>query len=255
MFSFINIPAQTGEKRIEHLSDLAKIWGAVKYFHPYPAYREIDLDKALVEAVPKVNAAKSPEEYAAAIDSMLAALADKQTHSFVKKPITKNDSTVAANGKEPLRLENGVSYYGAPTAAKLSSQSVRKSDEFTGKFLELFQQAKSIGIDLRVGDKIADGTLFELDYVMRQILPPILDKKVPLGTIRYRIHNGYAPQNGATSGGYYSGMITDTPETFSDDGEKPFKTPTVANYSASAFNRPSKSRQQFAESSKAKTKF
>ena len=40
--------------------------------------------------------------------------------------------------------------------------------------------------------------LYEVGMQMRNILPAILDKKVTLGTIRYRIHNGYAPQNGAT---------------------------------------------------------
>ena len=33
----------------------AKVWGVVKYFHPYLAYREIDWDKALVEAIPRVT--------------------------------------------------------------------------------------------------------------------------------------------------------------------------------------------------------
>jgi predicted secreted protein len=34
--------------RAERLVGLAKVWGAVKYFHPSLAYREIDWDKALV---------------------------------------------------------------------------------------------------------------------------------------------------------------------------------------------------------------
>lgn len=37
-----NISAQIEEIRIERFSGLAKVWGAVKYFHPFPAYREID---------------------------------------------------------------------------------------------------------------------------------------------------------------------------------------------------------------------
>ncbi|HEX8735973.1 MAG TPA: hypothetical protein VF721_11665, partial [Pyrinomonadaceae bacterium] len=49
--------ASTSERqRIERLIGLAKVWGAVKYFHPFPAYREIDWDKALIETIPKVNA-------------------------------------------------------------------------------------------------------------------------------------------------------------------------------------------------------
>lgn len=64
--------AQSEEKRIERLSDLAKIWGAVKYFYPFPAYKEIDWDKALIETIPKAGAAKSPEEYAGELDGKAA---------------------------------------------------------------------------------------------------------------------------------------------------------------------------------------
>ncbi len=223
----INISAQTEEKRLERLSDLAKAWGAVKYFHPFPAYREIDWDKALIDAIPKVNAAKSPEEYAAAINSMLVALGDQQTRALIEKSAAKNGSQASVNGREPLRLENGVLYYDALAAAKSSSQSRQKSREFTGKFFELFQQAKSIVIDSRTGGETDEGILFEVGNQLRTILPAILDKKITLATIRYRLHNGYAPQDGSISGGYYSGLVTDAPDTLGDDLEKPFKTPPM----------------------------
>src|SRR5262245_15550941 len=74
-------PQSTESSRIERLAGLAKVWGAVKFFHPYLAYKEIDWDKALVEAIPKVAAAKTPQEYEAAINSMLAVLNDKNTRS------------------------------------------------------------------------------------------------------------------------------------------------------------------------------
>lgn len=67
------------EARVVRLVGLAKVWGAVKYFHPFLAYRDIDWDKALVETIPKVEAAKTPQEYAAAINQMLDALGDKST--------------------------------------------------------------------------------------------------------------------------------------------------------------------------------
>jgi len=45
--------------RIERLAALESLWGAIKYFHPYLGIRtNIDWDKAVVEAIPKVNAAK-----------------------------------------------------------------------------------------------------------------------------------------------------------------------------------------------------
>jgi hypothetical protein len=71
-------PAES--KRVERLVGLCKLWGAIKYFHPYLAYRDdIDWDAALVAAIPKASAANSASEYAAAVQSMLAALGDPVT--------------------------------------------------------------------------------------------------------------------------------------------------------------------------------
>jgi hypothetical protein len=71
--------------RIERLVSLGKLWGAVKYFHPYLAYRDdIDWDAALVSAIPQVNAANNAGEYAAAVQSMLRALGDPATRVLRK---------------------------------------------------------------------------------------------------------------------------------------------------------------------------
>jgi len=223
------VRAQTEEKRIERLSDLAKVWGAVKYFHPFPAYREIDWDKALVETIPKVNAAKSSEEYAAAVNAMLAVLGDTQTRAFVKMESAPNGDkkTAAETGKEPLRLENGVLFYDALEAARASSQNNEKSREFQQNFFKFFPQAKSLVIDARAEGETDDYLLYSFGDQLRQMLSVSLDKKVMLSTIRYRMYNGYAPQDGTTSGGYYSGLITDTPENLGSDETKSFKTPPM----------------------------
>ena len=39
------------------LAGLCKLWGAVKYFHPYLVYKDIDWDQALIETLPKVRQA------------------------------------------------------------------------------------------------------------------------------------------------------------------------------------------------------
>src|ERR1044071_7657136 len=103
-------PAQTADAaRVERLVGLAKVWGAVKYFHPYLAYREIDWDKALVEAIPKVQAAKTPQGYQAALNRMLAALGHPSTRAEIEaeaKPAPPAQSPAPAG--EPVRTENGV---------------------------------------------------------------------------------------------------------------------------------------------------
>ena len=75
------------DARIARLAGLANIWGTVKYFHPFLAYRDIDWDKALIETIPKVNAAKTPQEYQAAVNQMLAVLNDKSTRAEIETEI------------------------------------------------------------------------------------------------------------------------------------------------------------------------
>src|SRR5829696_3211792 len=76
--------ASAEDARITRLVGLAKVWGTVKFFHPFLAYRDIDWDKALVEAIPRVNAAKTPQEYQAALNQMLAALNDNSTRADIE---------------------------------------------------------------------------------------------------------------------------------------------------------------------------
>src|SRR5437870_4137151 len=52
---------------VERLTHLARLWGAVRYLHPWLAYKEIDWDAALVQAIPRVRAARTAEQYAAAV--------------------------------------------------------------------------------------------------------------------------------------------------------------------------------------------
>src|SRR4029079_9923613 len=98
--------ARADAARVERLMGLAKVWGTVKYFHPYLASREIDWDKALIETIPKVNAAKTPQEYQAALNQMLAVLNDKSTRAELVAD-TKPAAVAGATAK-PVRMENGI---------------------------------------------------------------------------------------------------------------------------------------------------
>jgi hypothetical protein len=75
-----NAASTTEETRIARLAGVAKVWGAEKYFHPYLAYREIDWDKALVETLPKVNSAKTPQELSGRVKSN-ARSAERSQHA------------------------------------------------------------------------------------------------------------------------------------------------------------------------------
>lgn len=197
------------DKRIQRLATLAKIWGEVKFIHPYIAYRSIDWDRALINAIPKVNAARTAEEYSEAINLMLGELKDNQTFSFVKTKISNDGKS--ASEPEPVKLESGILHLNVLAAAKYTAQSKENLRNFNQKFFSLYEQAKSVLIDSRTGENTDQNILYDIDYNTRNIISEILDSKITLGTIRYRLHNGYPPQDGSTSGGYYSGFTTDAP--------------------------------------------
>jgi hypothetical protein len=72
--------------RLERLAALAHAWGEVRYRHPWLATRDIDWDRALVEAIPRVNAARDTAAYAQAVEGMLAKLEDPATHVVDTRP-------------------------------------------------------------------------------------------------------------------------------------------------------------------------
>jgi hypothetical protein len=132
--------------RIARLSGLAKVWGTVKYFHPYLAYREIDWDKALIEAIPKVNAAKSPRLIIKTPSIRCSACSTTKALAQRLKATPKTETAgqpvkVAAN---PVRTDNGVVVIDAMAIAQTlsqdSSQLAEYHEKHRTKFIQLNQR-------------------------------------------------------------------------------------------------------------------
>ena len=214
------------DARIARLVGLAKVWGAVKYFHPFLAYRDIDWDRALVETIPKVEAAKTPQEYQAAVNQLFAALGDKSTRAEIEteaKAASPNQTDAAA--KEPVRAENGVLVIEATRAARIGAQDIDAFRRLLGKIGETIPTAKAVVIDARGAGQSDDYAAFFFSGLLRQILPQMLDANVTLGSTRYRMHNGYATQIGNGAGFYYSAFVNVSPETLAGDNKA--KTPPI----------------------------
>lgn len=214
------------EARIARLVGLAKVWGAVKYFHPFLAYRDIDWDKALIEAIPKVEAATTPTEYQAAVNQMLAALGDKRTRAEIKTDAKASPpNQPAASAKEPVRVEDGVLVIEATRAARTGARDIDAFRRLLGKIDEAVPTAKAIVIDMRDAGQPDDYASYFFSMMLRQILPQMLDANVTLGSTRYRLHNGYPTQTGAGAGFYYSAFANVAPQTIA--GQNKAKTPPI----------------------------
>jgi hypothetical protein len=97
---FAQFPNET-----DRLMAIAKLWVTVEYFHPYLAYRDIDWDQALINAIPKIRAAKDTNEYRVAVSSLLDELHDPETYVLPDR----EGEVISTGGGAPRQVSYDVS--------------------------------------------------------------------------------------------------------------------------------------------------
>jgi len=206
---------------VARLSALGRLWAKVKLFHPYLATRDIDWDAALVSALPKVRSAATAEQYRAAVDEMLEALGDPETHASIQT--TRPEELDSAVAKYPASDDQPAS--AAPRYFRVVGEVVVVSCNEIARLIDrdgagavqravptlkdALSKAKRVILDCRIGaPRSQRGSYFAFDSYLRETLSGLLDRPVALGTYRYREHSGLAPHVGFTSGGYGSALAT-----------------------------------------------
>jgi C-terminal processing protease CtpA/Prc len=176
----------------EALVDLAKVWSAAKYQHPWTLQRELDLDGMLVRAIPNVRAAKNDAEAAKAIGGMLAELGDPGTRVVeTKKPSGAKPAVFRKEGDTLIVNLGPYSDAGGRDEIYMHGEALSKE----------IAAAKAVVFDVRV--KGIDETSWIIQY-----LSGLVGESVPPLPMHGVFHSGYAPQQGTTSGGYYSAIQT-----------------------------------------------
>lgn len=209
---FYRLPAQTvslNPEQAQRLVQLSKLYGHIKYFHPYLAYRNINWDSAFAAAAPRLIDAGSEQEQARVIQQMLDALKDPVTKVILSNAESENLSIGTA--------QDSLQFYFTP-----DSLLVVKTNNYYGfdNYVFLLQQldtvktwiksAKGLLLDMRAKRPIRSDALllwpFSFDY--SKISSMLVTKLVITPGHRLRMHNGFAPESSGTSGGYYSGFYT-----------------------------------------------
>ena len=195
--------------------------GAVRYLHPWIAYKEIDWDAALVRAVPKIQAAATPEQYAAALQGMLDALGDPATRV---EPVAKETKEP---GEAASPMASGASPY-SWLDEKTLVLDLRPYNGYSGgvkffprmrDFARELRKAETLVVDLRHASSPQEaipgfGTVLDnLDLTRRLVRAP---------GQRYRLQSGYRPQVNGGSGGYSSGFVAVDADSF---GPAPYGAP------------------------------
>ncbi|MFY9825942.1 MAG: hypothetical protein WAM82_31520, partial [Thermoanaerobaculia bacterium] len=194
---------------VERLSHLARLWGTVRYFHPWLAYREIDWDAALVLAIPRVRAARTPQQYAAAVQTMLDSLGDAVTRV---QPVRTGDpgAGLPPGDTHPSLVqwpEPGVlALYCRPDAASTYEEMVGKLAAARSEI----PKAKAMIVDIRgIG-----GWPFYPQYLLSEVQGLLVARPATAPAQRYLVHSGYRSQLAGPPGSYSSGFLTLFPDRF-----------------------------------------
>jgi C-terminal processing protease CtpA/Prc len=188
-------PLSAQPLRVQRLARLGMLWGTIRYLHPYLAQRDIDWDRAVLAAIPRVSAAATTEEYVAAISDMLSTLADPATR-------VARDAGEQPGGDVPLstRMLDGKVLLvdlgnGDPLSMIMGMMTLPQ--ELPG--------ARAVIFDLR---KLPPESRPVLPFLFMRVQDHLLARPVEMPVHRGVIHSGYAPHEGGTSGGYQSMLAT-----------------------------------------------
>ena len=179
--------------RMARLVGLAEVWLEARIAHPAMLRGTVDLDAAAVAAIPKVEAARTKQAYAAAIAGLLAVLGD---------PATRVDDPAAAPAPPvvPAKfLETPAPKLAVVTLAALADPAARASaGRLVATLPEQLAGAEVVMFDLRapgLEDRVqtfVDNAAAALPAVERWSIS------------RSVIHHGFRTQEGVSSGGYRS---------------------------------------------------
>jgi C-terminal processing protease CtpA/Prc len=204
--------AKPDARRTERLVSLCKVWGTVRYLHPYLAYKDVDWDGALIAALPKVEAAKDENEFRAAVQAMLDRLGDSGTRVARKPPQPQGDPLGSAGKDDKDRplfswVDNDVLAIHLDRPPSLSTLRDPKTRE---TLLAALKKASGVILDLRGEDE----TGFANFVVLSWLSPLLPAREVRAPAERHLVHSGYRPQTRASWGGYFSAFQTTLPQVF-----------------------------------------
>jgi hypothetical protein len=195
----------------ERLAGLCRLWGAVKFFHPFVVCKDIDWDRALVEAIPLVREAGSAVEYRKALEHLLAFLDDPMTtvSSADASPIVPSFPDMGEPVEPRLRWVDGdVGVFVAHDFASMV-RGTELTQSVTALFTEL-ERASAIVLDLRKA-------VYSLWSALDGLLGALTHDDVQLPARCSRMYSGYPSEAGGADC-YTCGFYTTDAEVLEGRG-------------------------------------
>lgn len=176
-----------------YLESLCKVWGKIKFTHPYVYLKNIDWDAALIDTLPLVRAAESKEDFEKAINHLLSYLDDPVT-KIVREPAKSEASSekTETEKKQPYvdTTDDGIAIIVATDYGKFSYDTL--NSDFYAAFAQATKSEKII-LDLRNMDGEESSLISNM---VEYNLPSLLKNDIHLPPLRFIEHEGYGFQSG-----------------------------------------------------------
>lgn len=179
------------KEAVEWLAALGRLWGLVRFRHPWLAERPERWDAAVAAAVPRLVRARTDRAAERIVAAALGALDDSATALLVpRRPLSERQLLVERPhaGAAILLLRN------------LDLSDWYRSQDRLEQAVRSLTGRHTAVLDLR---RVSPG----LSRLVVPHLGLLLGASLRLPSSRYRVHSGFVPENGRASGGYYSGFI------------------------------------------------
>lgn len=208
------------------IDGLSRLWGRVKYFHPWLAYRhDVDWDAALVSAVPRVVGAATDSEYAAALGEVLDALGDPATR-IASEADTSVAGHVATSAGQRL-TDDGILVLRVGSYGALSGPEAQAA---LGGAQEALPAARAVVLDLRSAEPASGWAAFQLPAWVGPFERRLIGAPLEPPSTRRRAYYGFPSAQPFASGQYRFGLLTvATPAISPVDGARDLPTVVLLN--------------------------
>jgi C-terminal processing protease CtpA/Prc len=175
--------AVPADAAFDKLTEAAKLWVYVKYFHTRVTLPGVDWDQAFIDSVPKILEAKNDDDFATAVNAMLAPLHDPYTRA-VNPAREKTDER---NVPAVLPGPEGVVVVG------LTTGDAKQFQEAVDSVRRQISSARAVIFDVR-GSRSFNRNFRIFPFATEAAFPSAIE----------RIHSGYANQSSSGYQGYSS---------------------------------------------------
>lgn len=201
--------ALAADARVERLEKLAEVWSAVRFTHPWIAYKDVDWDAPLVHAIPAARAAKSDEEFANAVGAMLAELHDPATR--VAPPAAERE---AKKSDVPFTHWEGTDIVVVNLGPHVDLADYDVVFRGGASIATEVAKAKAVVVDLRLhAPDDEEAASYFLDTWRG-----LTDRSIAAPPSRTTYYSGWKPVDGVSSGGYNDGLLMTTSKSVEPAG-------------------------------------